>query len=77
MGDGAQTCRGGDVQGKTAGEATAFLNTRQIQQKLEENAMLLDAINERQNVNSLKECAQYQAKLEANLRELASLLEKN
>ncbi len=48
----------------------------QIQQKLEENAMLLEAINQRQNVNSLKECAQLQAKLEGNLRELANLLEK-
>ena len=38
--------------------------------------MLLEAINERQNVNSLKECAELQTKLEANLRELASLLEQ-
>ena len=28
-------------------------------QKLEENAMLLEAINERQNMNSLKDCAEY------------------
>ena len=53
-----------------------YLTTRQIQQKLEENGMLLEAINERQNVNSLKECAELQTKLEANLRELASLLEQ-
>lgn len=53
-----------------------YLTTRQIQQKLEENGMLLEAINERQNVNSLKECAEFQTKLEANLRELASLLEQ-
>ena len=55
----------------------AYLTKKQIQQKLEENAMLLEAINERQNVNSLKECAQLQAKLEVNLRELARLLEKS
>ncbi len=53
-----------------------YLTHEQIQQKLEENAMLLEAINQRQNVNSLKECAQLQAKLEGNLRELANLLEK-
>ena len=52
------------------------MTQEQIQQKLEENAMLLEAINQRQNVNSLKECAQFQAKLEGNLRELARLLEK-
>lgn len=39
--------------------AGKVLTTREIQQKLEENAMLLDAINERQNVNSLKDCARY------------------
>ena len=35
------------------------LTTREIQQKLEENAMLLEAINARQNMNSLKECVRY------------------
>lgn len=68
----------GEKTASGEGEETRreFLTTRQIQQKLEENAMLLEAINERQNVNSLKECAEFQTKLEANLRELASLLEK-
>ena len=37
------------------------LTTREIQQKLEENAMLLEAINERQNMNSLKDCVRYDA----------------
>lgn len=37
------------------------LTTREIQQKLEENAILLEAINERQNMNSLKDCVRYDA----------------
>jgi hypothetical protein len=75
MGD--ETDKAPGKEGPATNVEKPFLTTRQIQQKLEENSMLLEAINERQNVNSLKECAQYQAKLEANLRELASLLEKN
>ncbi|WPT13973.1 GRF1-interacting factor 2 [Picochlorum sp. SENEW3] len=54
-----------------------ILTTREIQQKLEENSMLLEAINERQNVNSLKDCVTYQKKLSSNLRELALLLESD
>jgi len=75
----AMVDKGGEALGAAADGRQGqqpYLTQEQIQQKLEENAMLLEAINERQNVNSLKECAQLQAKLEGNLRELARLLEK-
>ena len=76
MADHGGVAPGAAKQGQQGEQEQPYLTQEQIQQKLEENAMLLEAINQRQNVNSLKECAQFQAKLEGNLRELARLREK-
>ena len=46
---------------------------RRPPQKLEENAMLLRAINENQSVGRLDECVSYHQRLQANLMELAAL----
>eukprot|EP00887_Chlorella_sp_A99_P006378 scaffold3.g6378.t1 len=40
---------------------------------LEENAMFIQTIYEKQNEGKLEECTQYQTKLQANLMHLASL----
>ncbi|KAL4535143.1 hypothetical protein Ndes2526B_g06053 [Nannochloris sp. 'desiccata'] len=53
--------------------APRILSTAEIQQKLEENAMLIKAINERQSVGNLKDCIKYQQKLQENLMMLAAL----
>lgn len=76
--------KAGEGSGQPAGDGTSpaagtvppqpqILSTREIQQKLEENALLIRAIVERQNLNDLSDCLKFQQQLEKNLKELASL----
>ncbi|KAL4458560.1 hypothetical protein ABPG75_013425 [Micractinium tetrahymenae] len=50
-----------------------ILTTVEIQQMLEENAKLISAIVENQNMGRLDQCLEYQKRLQENLMSLAAL----
>ncbi|KAL6777187.1 CPL7 [Auxenochlorella protothecoides x Auxenochlorella symbiontica] len=49
------------------------LTTADIQQMLEENAKMIQAVVENQNLNKMDECLQYSKRLQENLMQLAAL----
>ncbi|KAL6776279.1 CPL7 [Auxenochlorella protothecoides x Auxenochlorella symbiontica] len=58
----------------TTGAAPAVpLTTADIQQMLEENAKMIQAVVENQNLNKMDECLQYSKRLQENLMQLAAL----
>jgi hypothetical protein len=53
----------------------ASLSPQTIQQYLDENQWLIQAIVENQNLGRLEECTKYQARLQQNLLFLSSLVD--
>ncbi|EFN54156.1 hypothetical protein CHLNCDRAFT_135563 [Chlorella variabilis] len=60
-------------QTQAAGAPKRVLATEEIQQMLEDNAKLIAAIVENQNLGKLDQCIEYQKRLQDNLMSLAAL----
>lgn len=53
------------------------ITTEKIQQYLDENDTFIQAIFENMNANRLKDCIQYQTRLQTNLMYLAAIADQN